>query len=162
MTRTCLLGLLIFSSLSAQDRRSVPAPDARRLALVIGNQNYASNPSRRPGSDARAMAALLKDGLNFDDVDFVEDATYRRMSDASGAFLRKVHPGDVVFFYYSGRAARMDGINWLVPVDFRGSANDMRSGGIDAERLLVQLERSVSAVRIFFLDAALQGPLLNS
>ena len=64
----------------------------KRLALVIGNSAYDSQPLKNPVNDARAMAeALAECGF---EVMLLENATKRRMEEAIRSFGAKLTPTD--------------------------------------------------------------------
>jgi hypothetical protein len=83
--------------------------EERRIALVIGNDNYPSMPLRAAKNDARAVrSALVEAGFS---VDIVEDADRVTFERAVSDFASKIQTGDIALFYYSGRATSVDGAN---------------------------------------------------
>ena len=65
--------------------RQAGAPDGgRRLALVVGNDEYPDSPLRNAVNDARAVAAALRD-VGFT-VTEVENASRARMASEIGTF----------------------------------------------------------------------------
>ena len=116
-----LLGFLIPAKAAAEQ----PA----RLALLIGNQTYASavGPLKNPKQDVALVATSLK-ALGFK-VTVLNDADYRDMDVALkryAAELRRAGPGAVGFFYYSGHgAANADTqTNYLIPVDVTSAEDE--------------------------------------
>ena len=116
-----LLGFLIPAEAAAQQ----PA----RLALLIGNQKYASavGPLRNPKQDVALIETSLK-ALGFK-VTVLNDADYRTMDVALkqyAAELRRAGPGALGFFYYSGHgAANADTqTNYLIPVDVTSAEDE--------------------------------------
>jgi hypothetical protein len=102
----------------------VAAPVAqaeKRIALVIGDQNYQSaiGPLKNPHNDiARVGAALQKVGF---DVATIRDAGFAELNRAVNAYIRRLNaagPEAIGFFYYSGHGAqnRENGTNYLIPV----------------------------------------------
>jgi tetratricopeptide (TPR) repeat protein len=156
-----LIGPLALS-LSAQDnlRRIVPAVVGRRLALVVGNQDYARLPLRNARADAQAMDALLRLDLGFTDVRRVEDATLLSFQRAVREFVRQIRPGDLALFYYAGHGMQVGGTNWMIPVDFHADFDDeVQDQAVPAQRVLKELEDAGAAVRIVILDACRDNPL---
>src|SRR5208337_137253 len=107
---------------------SSASAEPARLALLIGNQNYAPKvgPLQNPLQDVALVAASLQ-ALGFK-VTVLNDADYRAMDVALKRYateLRRAGPGALGFFYYSGHgAANADTqINYLIPVDV-ASAED--------------------------------------
>jgi formylglycine-generating enzyme required for sulfatase activity len=153
---------LLTLPVSAQDRARPANPpfSGRRLALVVGNQNYSRRPLRNARADARSMDALLQGNLGFQDVRRVEDVTLPAFERAIGEFVRQVRPGDLALFYYSGHGIQVDGVNWMIPVDFHADFEDEVSGqALAAQHLLKELEDAGAAVRIIILDACRDNPL---
>ena len=68
-------------------------PAADRVALVIGNGNYANAPLRNPVNDATDVAAALK-GLRFQVIRVV-NADLRGMKRALRAFRRPASPPSI-------------------------------------------------------------------
>ena len=87
-----------------------------RIALVIGNSDYAYSPLKNPVNDARAMASSLK-ALGFD-VEMVLNANQEQMDEAIDYFGRRLLTGNQVgLFYFAGHGVQVDGENYLIPVD---------------------------------------------
>ena len=87
----------------------------RRIALVIGNANYAVGRLDTPLNDATDMAATLK-GLGFE-VILLKDASKREMDEALDQFSAKLRQGYMSLFYYAGHGMQVQGENYLIPVD---------------------------------------------
>lgn len=88
----------------------------KRIALVIGNSEYASTSKlRNTLNDAKAMAGTLK-GLGFE-VTMIENGTYEAIKNAVYAFGDRIQDVDVSLFFYAGHGIEVDGTNYLVPVD---------------------------------------------
>ena len=95
-------------------------PQAGRVALLIGNQNYPKEVGRlaNPHNDVALLERSLK-GLGFDVV-VVRDAGLAPLHHAVNAYARRVRAAGakaVGFFYYSGHGAADAGTNYLVPTD---------------------------------------------
>jgi len=90
-----------------------------RIALVIGNSNYASvSPLPNPANDAKAMANFL--GAAGFEVLQAPDLKQGAMLRTIGKFARLVEqsgPDTVALLYYAGHGLQVDGENYLVPVD---------------------------------------------
>ena len=105
---TASLLVLLALLLAALERRIVPADSAvvvqRRLALVVGNQNYRTTPLTNPRNDGAAVAATLR-RLGFDDVTERYDVTRREMDDATAQFAGRLRASDLALFYHRKAAA---------------------------------------------------------
>ncbi|MGA0198120.1 MAG: caspase family protein, partial [Prochlorotrichaceae cyanobacterium] len=115
-----------FLSARTQDDRRIQRIDllperqdqSRRVALVVGNSNYAQSiPLRNPRNDAKVMAATLED-LGFEVIHLL-DGTKEEMDLALVKFFRAMQEGDTAVFYYAGHGIQSDGKNYLIPVDAR-------------------------------------------
>jgi hypothetical protein len=99
-----------------------PAFAEKRLALLIGNEAYASEVGRlaNPHNDVALLERALT-GLGFD-VAIEANATLGKLYQAVNGYARRLQaagPNAVGFFYYSGHGAS-DGINnYLIPVDVK-------------------------------------------
>lgn len=94
----------------------------KRVALVIGNSSYATNPLAFATNDANDMAEALSE-LGFD-VSLLVDATQIDMTDAIKGFIPRAKSADVALFYFSGHGEQVissSGVaeNFLIPVDVR-------------------------------------------
>jgi hypothetical protein len=153
---------IVVTPLVSQDdsaRRIAPTFPGRRLALVIGNQQHLRKPLRNSRADARSMDELLRSNLHFT-VTRVEDAKLAEMQRAIREFVRGVRPGDLVLFYYSGHGVQMQGVNWMIPVDFQADFEDeVADRAYSAQRVLKDLEDAGATVRILILDACRDNAL---
>ncbi len=99
-----------------------------RVALLIGNQNYAETVGglSTPHNDIDTVGRALRE-IGFD-VEALEDASYRKMDIAIRRYVDRVRmagPGAIGFFYYSGHGVANPAtrLNYLVPIDV-SSAED--------------------------------------
>jgi uncharacterized caspase-like protein len=80
---------------------AVPAQAEKRVALVIGNNDYKNVPKlQKAVNDARTMGDALKQ-LGFS-VMVAENQTRAAFSQTLLAFDAAVEPGDTAFFFYAG------------------------------------------------------------
>lgn len=132
------LAALFFNTLAHADTRGIdmqPAPAARTpfiggsyRALIIGNDAYRDPQGRWRAlktavSDARTLAALLRDNYGFSDVTVLENASLRDMLLALEKLVHRVMPNDSVLVYYAGHGyldAQTERGYW-VPVDAVGT-----------------------------------------
>jgi uncharacterized caspase-like protein len=146
-------------ALSGQTRDGTEA----RLALVIGNSTYAEKVGRlkNPSNDASAMAALLKD-LSFD-VKLNLNATQTQMEDSIREFAQRLGPGSVAIFYYAGHGFQIEGINYLVPIDFYQEHMDavkLKRHTIPVDDYVLRpMEKSGAKLSLLILDACRNNPL---
>jgi hypothetical protein len=114
--------LLAFSTLVLLLFDVHPTLAQKRLALLIGNQNYTGEISRlgNPHNDIALLGERLS-GLGFE-VTSVRDAGFNALQQAINGHVRRTQaagPGAISFLYYSGHGAQ-DGTtqtNYLIPID---------------------------------------------
>jgi hypothetical protein len=131
----------------------------RRLALVIGNANYASAAKlSNTANDAKAMEAVLKE-MNFE-VITVLDGTYESMKTAIYTFGDRIQDVDVSIFYYAGHGLEVDGTNYLVPTDANiTSALDVKLKTIPLTGVIRTMEfANDEGLNMIILDACRNNP----
>jgi tetratricopeptide (TPR) repeat protein len=92
------------------------ADDGKRIALIIGNNNYSLAPLRNAINDARLMDRALK-AAGFRTIE-LEDATRPKLEEAIAEFLTQLGPDDTALFFYAGHGVQIENENFLIPVDF--------------------------------------------
>ncbi len=138
-----------------------PVAPGTRVALVIGNGNYANVPAlANPTNDARDIAGSLRD-LGFKVIEgYNLDGTAMRGKIADfGAVL----PGAAVtLFYYAGHGVQVAGKNYLVPVDAKlERPSSLGVEAIEVGTVLSDMETE-KRVNLVFLDACRDNPLSRS
>ena len=147
----------------AVDKKDLPSlANEKRIALVIGNANYANAGSlANPINDSKAMASTLKT-LGFKVLEYadLDKAGMQRAVDEFGNLLNDF---DVSLFFYAGHGIQVNGNNYLIPVDARiSSKNDVEYNSIDAGRVLSKMEDTQSKANIIILDACRNNPFERS
>jgi len=140
---------------------AAPAHASDRVALVIGNGNYANaGVLPNPVNDAQAVASALRD-VGFDVAlgrDLDRSAMERQLRD----FLRKAATAKVALLFYAGHGLQVDGRNYLVPVDAKvEGASDLGFETVELDKILGSLEDPARAT-IVILDACRDNPLSRS
>ncbi len=96
----------------------VAGAEERRVALVVGNTNYAHAPRLATSvNDAEDIAGVLTH-LGFDVV-LRRDATAADTRSALEAFSRKSEKADIAIVYYAGYSLNVGVNGYLAPVDAR-------------------------------------------
>lgn len=90
------------------------AKPERRVALVIGNGNYAVRPLDNPPNDARALAVALKD-LGFEVISG-ENLKRAEMQQKLRAFEASLRGSTVGLFFFAGHGVQVNGVNYLIPI----------------------------------------------
>lgn len=152
--------LRIFAALALLLTAWAPA-SAARLALVIGNDNYAEvTRLEKARNDATAIGAVLGN-LGFS-VSLVTDASRREMNRSIQDFVNLVNPGDTAMVFYAGHGVEIDGENYLLPIDTPdasgGQAEFISAEAISLDDLLERLRARKAQLNIVILDACRNNP----
>ena len=133
-----------------------------RLALIIGNGDYATAPLRNPPNDARAMAKSLRD-LDFEVIEII-NGDKKSMKDAVREFSDKlIENKGVGLFYYAGHGIQVKGENYLVPVDHQiQREEDVEDEGIRVNTVLSYMQTCGTRMNIVILDACRDNPYARS
>jgi tetratricopeptide (TPR) repeat protein len=126
----------------------------RRMALVIGNANYADQATlANPINDALAMRDKLRE-LGFD-VMFGSDATRQEMLDLLHEFTERLDSSTVVVFYFAGHGVQDESAsNFLVPSDaLIRMAGDIQSRAFALDRVIDELKYAQVQMAFIILDA---------
>ncbi|MBP3664235.1 MAG: caspase family protein [Tyzzerella sp.] len=134
----------------------------KRLALIIGNSNYAAGQMlKNPTNDATDIANKLE-SLGFD-VMLAVNATHEQMDMKIEEFGTKAHQYDVALFYYAGHGIQSKGTNYLLPVDAQlQSEEQLRYRCTPTNYVLDKLDASGCKMKIVILDACRNNPFERS
>jgi len=133
----------------------------RRIALVIGNSSYNTGPLKNPVNDATDMAAALQK-LGFT-VILKKNANLQTMEEALEDFGNRLKRGGVGLFYYAGHGIQANGANYLIPIGVKiNKESDIRYKGLDAGRILAEMENANNGLNIVMLDACRDNPFARS
>lgn len=145
------------------------AQSARKVALVIGNANYAMSPLRNPENDARSIHQALSD------IGFVStlatNQTGAQLQRSIDTFVATLRDGDVVVLHYSGHGISVRGQNYMVGVDDNVTQIDqlLNRSSVTLESALARVRRRNVTAVLFFdacrtvaADAAIQRLLRGS
>jgi len=132
---------------------------SRRVALVIGNAQYAQAPLANPENDARLIASTLKAlGFEVDARYNLKGPEFRRALRDFGRTMEDDDSASV--FYYAGHGMQIDRRNYLLPVDLNlRDEGEVKDEAIDLEdALLGRIDRVRPRARIFIIDACRDNP----
>lgn len=134
-----------------------PSHASRRVALVIGNNEYQESPLKNPVNDASDMAVALK-SLGFS-VTLVKNGDRERMEQAIDAFGQSLKGCEIGLFYFAGHGAEVKGINYIFPVRAKiNNEADVRYRAVDAGYVLAEMESAGAGTSIVILDACRNNP----
>jgi Caspase domain len=132
--------------------------DAKRVALVIGNDSYQNaQVLLNARSDAKAMAkALESSGFS---VTLKQDLTLKAMKEALRAFKAEVAGGDDALFYFSGHGVQFEGSNYLIPVDVVAQSEEqVADDSLGLQRVLDDLRDQKARFTLAIIDACRENP----
>ncbi len=142
-----------------------PAQAEKRVALVIGNNDYKNVPKlQKAVNDARTMGDTLKQ-LGFT-VMVAENQTRQAFSESLLAFDKALGPGDTAFFFYAGHGFEIAGQNFLLPTDVpaagEGQEELVRDASVLADRIIERLQNTGVRTAILVFDACRNNPFERS
>ncbi len=134
-----------------------PAFAERKVALVVGNSNYANVPRLpNPRNDAGDMIGRLK-ALGFEVIPGL-DLDRNGFLNTLASFGRAAEGADVALFFYAGHGLQVNGQNYLVPTDAKVEYEaELDIALIPVPLVMQQLARG-SRVNIVLLDACRDNP----
>ena len=144
---------------------TAPAHAEKRVALVVGNNDYKNVPKlQKAVNDARTMGDTLK-RLGFS-VMVAENQTRQAFSQTLLAFDNAVQPGDTAFFFYAGHGFEIAGQNFLLPTDVpaasEGQEELVRDASVLADRIIERLQNKKVRTSILVFDACRNNPFERS
>jgi uncharacterized caspase-like protein len=140
---------------------AAPAQAEKRVALVIGNNDYRNVPKlQKAVNDARTMGDTLKQ-LGFS-VMVAENQNRQAFSQTLLAFDNAVEAGDTAFFFYAGHGFEIAGQNFLLPTDVpaatEGQEELVRDASVLADRIIERLQNRKVRTAILVFDACRNNP----
>ena len=155
--RWTFIALTVFGSAAALSAET-------RIALVIGNSDYASGPLPNPANDAKMIGETLGN-LGFEVIARrnADQNTMKRAIQEFGARLEKAGPAAVGLFYYAGHGVQLNGRNYLIPttaqIDREG---DVEIEAVSADWVIEQMRYARNRLNIVILDACRNNPFTRS
>src|ERR1700739_5000573 len=165
MTWSSLKVALLCALVAALNGLAAPAHAEKRVALVIGNNDYKNVPKlQKAVNDARAMGDTLKQ-LGFE-VMVAENQNRQQFSQSLLAFDNAVGPGDTAFFFFAGHGFEIAGQNYLLPTDVpaatEGQEELVRDASVLADRIVERLPHRKVPTSILVFDACRNNPFERS
>jgi hypothetical protein len=140
---------------------AAPAQAEKRVALVVGNNDYRNVPKlQKAVNDARTMGDTLKQ-LGFT-VMVAENQNRQAFSQTLLAFDKAVDAGDTAFFFYAGHGFEIAGQNFLLPTDVpaatEGQEELVRDASVLADRIIERMQNRKVRTAILVFDACRNNP----
>lgn len=146
----------------AQSTPAAPAQFHSRLALVIGNSNYAHvTKLKTPANDAILVADALR-SVGYQLI-LKTDADNRTMRSAIVELANLIQASDekpLVVFYFAGHGVQVRGLNYLLPIDFdEQSEHGVEFSAIGMNALIETISASENRISIMLFDANRASPV---
>jgi hypothetical protein len=137
------------------------APAERRVALVVGNAQYAHTPALpNPRNDAQDVADTLKKvgfevmlGYDLDQIKFA-----RLIDD----FARTLEGADVGLFFYAGHGLQINEKNYLVSTEAQLESTFLVPSETIELNAIIRLMEAKTETNLIFLDACRNNPLTDN
>jgi formylglycine-generating enzyme required for sulfatase activity len=135
---------------------------AKRIALVMGNDNYTSvTKLQKAGNDATAMARELK-AAGFT-VQLHRDLNYRGMVKAVETFANSITGGDEVVVFFAGHGVQIKNGSYLLPTDIEAnSEKEVEKTAYELLALTDMISEAKPAFSLVMIDACRDNPLKAS
>jgi len=132
---------------------------AKRVALVIGNDNYRTvTKLQKAGNDATAMARELK-AAGFA-VQLHKDLNYRGMVKAVETLSNSITGGDEVVVFYAGHGVQIKNGSYLLPTDIEASSeSEVEKTAYELNALTDKISEAKPAFSLVMVDACRDNPL---
>jgi len=132
-------------------------PEAKQVALVIGNAKYENSPLVNPTNDSIDVATKLKN-YGFEVV-YRENIKMRQIGSMLREFKQKLSPGATALIFYAGHGLQVRGENYFPSIDADiQSEEDIQNQSIGLKQLMDILEESKTRTNIVLLDACRNNP----
>jgi formylglycine-generating enzyme required for sulfatase activity len=146
-------------SSASESAASTGIARGKRVALVVGNANYAhiGKLGDNPRNDADDIEqALRRFGFS---VTKLKDASKRDMTAALEEFGRQASGSEAALFYFAGHGMQIRGENYLMPVNASADSEAaVKDEAVSVSRVLDELDGSAS-IKIVLLDACRDNPI---
>ena len=151
---TCLATTLLILSIASA------AAAERRVALVIGNNDYQNVPKlEKAVNDAKAVSQSL-DKIGFE-VMYLPNAGQKKMNQAVNEFAQRISGGGIGVFFFAGHGLQINNQNFLLPIDIDApkGPNDVDDQAISLVRLQDKLADAKAKFSLLVIDACRDNPL---
>ena len=132
----------------------------KRVALIVGNSSYETTKSSlaTPENDARAMWYKL-DSLGYKCMPIVLDGDLNVLRSSLKTFCDSASGADVALFYYSGHAACVDKVNYLLPSNVVWDPDYYANDWLAMSSVYKSLSKTGVKMKVVILDACRNNPL---
>ncbi|MGH6923267.1 MAG: caspase family protein [Propylenella sp.] len=159
-----LTGLRLLAFLILLPLVAAPAFAEKRVALVIGNDEYrslaANEQLKKAVNDANTIGDALE-AIGFE-VTRGENLSRGEMLATLVGTADKLQQGDIAFFFFAGHGVAIDGANYLLPSDIpsaeAGGENLVKFSAVSEAMVVSELKSRGVRVAMVVLDACRNNP----
>jgi uncharacterized caspase-like protein len=154
--------LFVLATLGAQAAApDAASPEAKRVALVIGNSKYVHAVALpNPANDAQLIASTLRNA-GFEVIEGI-DQDNAGMHSLISQFTEQAYDADLAVIFYAGHGMQVDGKNFLIPVDAElTSPAYLKTRTVQIDEFMAALPPD-PAVGVIILDACRDNPLART
>jgi uncharacterized caspase-like protein len=159
---------ILFLALIVLGLSATGTAEARRVALVVGNDAYSELPPlQKAVADATDFAAVLEE-KGFDQVILRSNATRLDMDLALAELMDSIVPGDTAVFFYSGHGWSDGNQNYLVGVDAPKTAAESALSRISVplqngvNGIIDEMARRGATLKVAIVDACRDNPFVST
>lgn len=147
-----LFGLSVFMTSPVQ---------AKRIALVIGNDEYANvDKLQKAVNDAKAVSKTIRD-IGFEVIESL-NANRRSFDQQLNNLNTKLEVGDEVLFFFAGHGISVRGRNYLLPIDIPkitpGQERSVTKEAFSEDEIISLLQERGAKVSLLIIDACRNNP----
>ena len=154
-------------SLKMMDHAALITPSmngVKVVALFIGNAGYKHvSHLRNPVKDVELLVKVVS-SIKDVEIIVVRDGTKEGMDGGLTQFLKLLGPGVVALFGFAGHGLQVDGVNYLVPVDYDNPNADkllLKDKTVSLQYVQECMEDSNSLVNVCIVDACRENPFTS-
>ena len=137
-------------------------PMGKRIALIIGNSDYANGTLMNPVNDAQDMRTKLQ-LLGFEVMGTTNIKSKGKMREEVKKFCTKANSYDAALFFYSGHARQDNGENYLIPTRCNiESEADVEDQCLAMNWVVREMQATGAKNVIVLLDACRNAPPIAS
>lgn len=126
---------------------------SRKLALIIGNNDYSKKPLTNCVNDATCLANVLRRVENCQ-VELKTNLKSEEMHNCIRDFTASIKRNDFIIFFFAGYGIQSDNQNFLLPCnnDIITSSNDIQHYAINAQMIVNEMAQMNPHIVLFLLD----------
>ena len=134
--------------------------NAKKIALLIGNNDYAFQPLANPLHDVDGIyKTLIEIGFKKSDIKVLKNASQSQMQKALANFSQRARSAEIAFVYFSGHGMQVNNRNYMFPARTTATKPVDLYGLVDLDYFI----QSASSAKygIVLVDACRNNPLVK-